>query len=217
VLVTCWSAKGGVGTTVVATALAVLAARRHGAALLVDLAGDVAPLVGADSSGPGLADWAAVDHDLPIDATTRLEHALGPDGLSLLPAGGILPDRPDRLAALAAVLSADSRPVVVDAGCVRPGWPGEPLARSADRSLLVTRPCYLALRRMADVPLRPHGVVVVREPGRALDAGDVAEATGAAVVAEVLQDPAVARAADAGLLLSRLPRTLARPLAAVWS
>jgi len=45
VFITCWSVKGGSGTTVVATALALLcAARVPDGALLVDLVGD-APLV----------------------------------------------------------------------------------------------------------------------------------------------------------------------------
>jgi len=216
VLVTCWSAKGGVGTTVVATALAQLAARRHGAALLVDLAGDVAPLVGVTSTDPGLSDWVAVDHELPLDATARLEQPVGTHGLSLLPTAVPPADRPDRLAALAAVLVADGRHVVVDAGALRPGWPGHALVRAADNNVLVTRPCYLALRRAHDAGPRPDGVIVVREPGRVLDSSDVEEAVGAPVLAEIRQDPTVARAVDAGLLLARLPRSLARPLQALW-
>lgn len=215
-LVTCWSAKGGVGTTVVAAALAHLAARRHGAALLVDLAGDVAALAGVTTTEPGLSDWVAVDHELPLDATTRLEQSIGTHGLSLLPTAVPPADRPDRLAALAAVLAADGRRVVVDAGVARPGWPGDQLVGAADHNVLVTRPCYLALRRASVAAPRPDGVIVVREPGRVLTASDVEEATGAPVLAEIRQDPAVARAVDAGLLLTRLPRSLARPLQVLW-
>lgn len=76
---------------------------------------------------------------------------------------------------------------------------------------LVTRPCYLALRRSFTVP-RPDGLVVITEPGRALTVEDVAAVIGAPVRAVIPQDPAVARAIDAGLLASRLPRTLARTL-----
>ena len=46
VLVTCWSVKGGSGTTVVAAALALSLARRDEGALLVDLAGDVPAALG---------------------------------------------------------------------------------------------------------------------------------------------------------------------------
>lgn len=81
---------------------------------------------------------------------------------------------------------------------------------------LVTRPCYLALRRaMTGGTIRPDGLVVITEPGRALTVEDVAEVIGAPVRAVIPQDPAVARAIDAGLLASRLPRTLARTLGAV--
>jgi hypothetical protein len=63
--------------------------------------------------------------------------------------------------------------------------------------------------------LRPSGVVLLAEPGRALTRADVAEVVGVPVVAEVALDPAVARAVDAGLLPVRLPRGLARALAHV--
>jgi hypothetical protein len=52
----------------------------------------------------------------------------------------------------------------------------------------------------------------VREPGRALTRRDVEEVLGVPVRAEVDVDPAVARAVDAGLLASRLPRALERGL-----
>ena len=79
----------------------------------------------------------------------------------------------------------------------------------------MTRPCFLALRRMDTVPCRPGGVVLIEEPGRALDRRDVAEVAGAPVVARMGADPAVARAVDAGLLASRLPRSLQRALGPV--
>lgn len=76
---------------------------------------------------------------------------------------------------------------------------------------LVTRACYLALRRFTlDNVTLPDGVVLITEPGRALDPSDVAAVIGAPIRAEVGQDHAVARAIDAGLLATRLPRTLAR-------
>ena len=78
---------------------------------------------------------------------------------------------------------------------------------------LVTRPCYLALRRAMTAHRRPDGLVIITEPGRALTVEDVAEVIGAPVRAVIPTDPAVARAIDAGLLASRLPRTLARTLA----
>ena len=78
--------------------------------------------------------------------------------------------------------------------------------------LLVTRPCYLALRRAIDTPLRPCGVVLINEPGRALTATDIEAVLGHPIVATVPYDVAISRAVDAGLLASRVPRILARAL-----
>jgi len=56
------------------------------------------------------------------------------------------------------------------------------------------------------------GVVLVREPGRALGRHDVEDALQVPVRAEIDVEPAVARAVDAGLLATRLPRSLAHGL-----
>ncbi len=66
--------------------------------------------------------------------------------------------------------------------------------------------------RALAAPLRPSGVVLVSEPGRALGAKDVEDVLGVPVRAEVTVEAAVARAVDAGLLASRLPRSLERAL-----
>jgi len=84
----------------------------------------------------------------------------------------------------------------------------------ASVSLLVLRPCYLALRRATTLTSRPTGIVLVREPGRALGRREVEDVTGVRVMAEVDVEPSIARAVDAGLLASRLPRGLSRPLRA---
>ena len=214
----CWSVKGGSGTTVVAAALALVLARRSpSGALLVDLAGDGPAALGLpEPDGPGLAGWFAAGRSVPADGLNRLEVAVT-SGLSVVPRGRGPLGPADRAEVLAGVLAAESRSVVVDAGV--PGW-ADPdrdtaapvLAAAAGASLLVTRPCYLSLRRAVAAPLQPTGVVLVVEPGRALDRRDVDEILGAPVVAEVLVDPAVARAVDAGLLVARLPRSLERAL-----
>jgi MinD-like ATPase involved in chromosome partitioning or flagellar assembly len=210
-LVACWSSKGGSGTTVVAAALAVLLARRSpNGALIGDLAGDVPAALGLpDPDGPGIAEWLAAGDDVPADALSRLEHPAG-DGLCVLPrgAGALTGPRGDVLAAL---LSADARPVVADCG-TGPEGPALAVAAGATRSLLVTRPCFLSLRRAMALAIRPSEVVLLCEPGRALTRRDVEDCVGAPVVAEVAVDPQVARAVDAGLLATRLPRALAREL-----
>jgi hypothetical protein len=97
--------------------------------------------------------------------------------------------------------------VVVDVGVLNNAQ-AESVVAHCDRSLLVTRACYLALRRAASLGTRPHGVILVREAGRSLSAADVASVVGAPVVAEIDVDPAVARLVDAGLLANRMPRRM---------
>jgi hypothetical protein len=79
---------------------------------------------------------------------------------------------------------------------------------AGDPTLLVTRGCYLALRRAVRDLLPPAGVILVEEPGRALGANEVAEVVGAPIVARVPVRPAIARAIDAGVLAARLPVAL---------
>lgn len=229
-MICCWGAKGGSGTSVVAAAVALAAARRPSGALLVDLCGDQPVLLGLrEPGGPGVADWLVRGAEAPPDALGRLEMPVT-DGLQLLPRGSWDGPAPDpsgtQLAVLVSMLRAERRVVVVDVGCpavpgegADPPWAvaGSVLAGSAAASVLVVRPCYLALRRAVAVGVRPTGVVVVSEPWRALRAGDVAQAVGAPVLAEVPVDAAVARVVDAGLLTSRLPRSLERSLASLAS
>jgi MinD-like ATPase involved in chromosome partitioning or flagellar assembly len=215
VLVTCWSVKGGSGTSVVAASLAVVAARRQ-PSLLVDLAGDSAAILGLAEPASGVWAWLG-SPSAPAAALTRLETD-GAPGLRLLPAGP--PSRVDdgeRGALLAALLGAETRSVIVDAGRIDGGAGAAEgvrttLAGAASVSLLVLRPCYLALRRAVAAPVRPSGVVLITEPGRALGRSDVEQVLGVPVRAEIALDPGVARAVDAGLLATRLPRGLERAL-----
>jgi len=208
---------------VVAASLAVVLARRPAGALLVDLCGDQPALLGLrEPPAPGVADWIVRGAQAPPDALGRLEVDVA-DGLRLLPRGSWdgagSGDVDAQLAILGPLLAADRRAVVVDAGRLAAPGDGAPsaavhaagsLTEAATASLLVIAPCYLALRRAVAVGVRPHGVVVVGERGRALQADDVADVVGAPVLAEVGSDPAVARIVDAGLLVSRLPRLLER-------
>ncbi len=210
-LVACWSSKGGAGTTVVATTLALLLARRaESGALLADLAGDAPAVLGmTEPDDPGIAGWLAAGADVPVDALARLEQPVAP-ALTLLTRGlGPLERgqsggarRPPRRRP-----SAGRRRLRdgADGRCPRAG-------RRADRSILVTRACFVSLRRALAAPIRPSEVVLLTEPGRSLTRRDVEECLGVAVVASVDVDPAVARAVDAGLLATRLPRGLVREL-----
>jgi len=211
-LIACWSSKGGAGTTVVAASLALLLARRDPAgAVLADLAGDGPAVLGLpEPESPGLAGWLAAGTDVPADALGRLEIPAD-GGLRVLPRGRG-PLTAERADVLGVLLSADPRPVVVDCGS-DPTGAALVIAAGATRSILVTRPCFLSLRRMVAAALRPSEVVLLTEPGRALTRLDVEDCVGAPVIAEVAVDPSIARAVDAGLLASRLPRGLAKDLA----
>ena len=198
----CWSVKGGSGTTVVAAALAIVFSRSR-PTLLVDLEGDASATLGLDEPrGPGLYDWlsssvadAAALERLTVSASERLS--------------GVAPGTPidapldARWAELGAAMSSNNSAVVVDAGV------GVPPPLPDATTLLVIRPCFLALRRATLAAVRPTGIVLVTEPGRSLGTDDVERSVGAPVVAKVPLDPAVARAVDAGLLRTRLPRSIA--------
>ncbi|HTN79368.1 MAG TPA: hypothetical protein VMK16_06825 [Acidimicrobiales bacterium] len=210
-LVACWSAKGGSGTTVVAAALALSFARTPSGAVLADFAGDAPCVLGVpEPDGPGLSEWLDAGAGVPADALTRIEIDAAP-GLALLPRGAASADASTRADVLASLLLDDGRTVIADCG-VGPMGAARAIAAAASVSLLVVRPCYVALRRALAAPLRPSGVILVNEPGRALGAGDVEDVLGVPVRAEVAVEASVARAVDAGLLASRLPRSLERAL-----
>ncbi len=212
-LVTCWSTKGGSGTTVIATLASLHAAQgRDRPVLLVDLCGDLPAVFGSAEKSSGVGEW--LRSDLAPCSLERVLDELTPN-LSLLPRGqGPLSAR--RADELVEWLASGAI-VVVDAGVLR-AKSGQPdcelgddelrwrLAAEADRSVLVTRACYLALRRTVSLPVRPSGVVLVSEAGRALTRSDCERAIGAPVLATVAVDPDIARAVDAGMLRTRVPK-----------
>ena len=214
-MIVCWSVKGGSGTTVVASTIALMrAAESQRGALLVDLAGDVPAVLGlAESSGPGINDWFAnCDHgsrmtlqSIAIQATAKLQ--IIARGLKQLDA-----KENRNFTELCAALKSFDLPIIVDAGC---GLPSPDLLAHASSSLLITRPCYLSLRRAAQLSVSPTGIVLINEAGRALGKHDVEAVIGAPVVAEIDFDSAIARAVDAGLLASRIPTIMSKQLAAV--
>lgn len=217
-VIACWSSKGGSGTTVVAIALAqLLCDRRREGVLLVDLGGDASAALGvAEPTGAGIGEWLGAGREVPADAFTRIEHRVQP-GLALVGPGQQEIVDATRADVLTALLCSDRRTVVVDCGRLAgTSTPDAFLARAvvtaADLSLLVIRPCFLALRRAVGSDLRPSAVVLVQEPDRALDATDVEQTLQVPVVARVPYVPAIARAVDAGLLGSGLPTALARAL-----
>ena len=221
-----WSAKGGAGCSVVASASAVLASRRQ-PVLLVDLGGgDIPCVLGVESGAHGVADWLLASNP-PVDALARIEVTVA-DHLDVLfwqgsgialPSDGAGPsiEMSERYRILGRMLAADHRLVVVDLGDL--GRIDDPLDRNsysrrlvrdaARRSTLVSRLCYSAVSAAVSHP-SPDDVVLVVEPGRSLRPVDVQSALGVSRVTTMRWDPSIARAADAGMLSSRLPRPLLR-------
>ena len=214
-----WSVKGGVGTSVVAAATAIRLASEDRETTLVDLTGDQPALLGmiagAAPSEPGIGDWVAAGDSVAADAIGRLLEDVAP-GLRLL-RDGTQPALGDQTAdgenqrsrlVLALEMLARIGPVVVDAG-LDPFELRSDLAAS-HRPVCVLRSCYLALNRAQRVSGPYDRVVLVEEPGRALQVRDVAAAVGASSVKRVAWDPRVARSVDAGTIVSMLPPPLRR-------
>ena len=213
-MIVCWSVKGGSGTTVVAAALALVLAQRHEAgARLIDMSGDTPSALGmSEPASEGIAEWlSAADHP-GVEALNNLMLPVTAH-LGVIPRGHnvIVPSQVnlDRLRDLAEAIAQSTMPTVVDAGS---GLAAIPVNEHATRSLLIIRPCYLALRRASLLTTKPHGIIVITEPGRALGVHDVESVVGAPVLAEIPFDPAIARAVDAGLLAGRVPTLLAKHL-----
>jgi hypothetical protein len=202
----------------VIAAVAALTMSREAAVRLADLAGDQPALL---ALGPepdtGLRDWLCTGPQAPVAALDHFAIDATP-GLSVLPAGtGSVADAlPEAGAALAVALRDDPRPTVVDVGVLDASTAPalDALVEVADASVVVLRSCYLALRRAVrlDATSRASGAVLVEEGGRALGARDVASVLGVPVLATVPVRGAVARAVDAGVLATRLPDPLARPV-----
>jgi hypothetical protein len=208
VLTVLWADKGGSGTTVAACLLALVRAR-HRPVLLVDLAGDVPAALGvAEPTSPGVHDWVSAS-GAPITALDALAVSVN-DSLRFVPAGSAMaPPDHSRWAELGQVLAAaDDIVAVVDAGTTAGGRVPPAIVAAAQQRVLVTRACYLALRRSVGSALRPSDAIVVHEPGRSLRVNDVAHSIGVSTIVELALDPAVARAVDAGLVLSRWPRLM---------
>ena len=216
-LVCFWSPKGGSGTSVIAAAAALVLAR-EGPARVADLAGDLPAVLGlAADPDQGLRDWLRIGPEAPTEALDRVALDAG-DGLALLPAGsGDLANvTPEAGAALAVALRGDPRPTVVDVGVL--GARSDPALHAfvevADAHVIVVRGCYLALRRAVrlDLTARASGAVYVEEAGRALGIRDVTGVLGIPILACVSVRASTARAIDAGVLPTRLPDALARPV-----
>lgn len=203
-LTICCGAKGGSGTSVTSAALALTS---DDPSVVVDTTGVMPLVLGvAEPDTPGLFDWFS--SEAPATRLTALEVPLTEDR-SMIGRGTLTTSSEQRWRDAADVWALDDRHIIVDAGT---NPPTNFLDVERARKLLVTRPCYLAVRAAIDGSLPIDGVILIDEPGRSLRAPDIESALGVPVVTTLLIDPAVARAVDAGLLLGRLPRGMRRQL-----
>ncbi len=213
-----WSVKGGVGASVAAASLA-RAGSSAGECLLVDFGGDQSAILGVpEPSEPTLAEWVESPNDVAHDSLRRIETAIAPN-LSLLQAGApeVLADGIDRLRLGLQLLRVADRHVVIDLGRISslPEQVGRAVLESVGehgRSLLVTTPCYLSLRRAQAHAHRATGVVLIDDPSRALRKADVEACLPTPVVATIPHLPTISRAIDAGLLVGRFPSPMRRAL-----
>ncbi len=187
-------ARGGQGTSTIAASLAVLAAG-HGPTLLC-------------SNEPATA---ATLLGVPLPLTDDPEVEIAPNlDLATSPDGTVTPERYNI--------------IVIDAGRI----PAGPFDRTdatlgkgdgvgpVEHYAVLRGPCYVGLATLTAAGGGWFdGAIVVLEDGRALTERDVTDVLGVPVVATVPVDASIARATDAGLLLSRLHRLPLRRLAAL--
>ena len=199
------SPKGGTGTSVVAASLAIVSSSSS-PTLLVDLAGDQAAILGLPQPPIGLSDWANGMTYREFDEIVSLCH----DNLYLAPTGTfdfetLNANAWDKLLRALSLKHSEGHNIIVDLG--RADIPLA-LRKIVDTCYLVTRPCYLALRRAVDLETAFSGVIVVNEPDRVLTSRDVESVLKLKCVAEIPYTSEISRRVDSGLLKSRLPMAL---------
>ena len=199
------SPKGGTGTSVVAASLAIVSSTSS-PTLLVDLAGDQAAILGLPQPPTGLSDWANGMTYREFDEIINLCH----DNLYLAPTGTfdfetLNANAWDKLLRALSLKHSEGCNIIVDLG--RADIPIA-LRKIVDTCYLVTRPCYLALRRAVDLETAFSGVIVVNEPDRVLTSRDVESVLKLKCVAEIPYTSEISRRVDSGLLKSRLPMAL---------
>lgn len=207
--------KGGVGVSTIAAAVAATVSKTQ-SVTLIDFCGDQPDIFGCpteQSSNPGVFDWLEADESVSPTALDNLGIEVS-STLRILPAGSRDPGEEvstHRSVDLVAHLG-QSGAVIADVGVLD----GDAMSAmsvicgASDRTTLVVRACYLAMRRARLLPTVPDDVVEVVEGGRSLRTVDIELVLHQPVTSRVPLDPAIARAVDAGLLGHRLPRSMQR-------
>lgn len=200
------SSKGGNCTTVTAAALAVVSAQRGVNTLLIDLCGDVPAVLGVtEPTSPGVNDWLGETRSSDPESLVMSGTPVT-GGLVVVHRGARFVEGQPRWDDLASAIISLPHTVIIDAGT---GYFPDQLRAAVDDVVLVTKPCYLSLRRATQIP-SPTKLFVINEEGRALSATDVAHVVGLPVAATIPHNPTISRAVDAGLLLERADNLFGR-------
>lgn len=205
------SSKGGNGTTVTAASFALLSAQRNSPTILIDLCGDIPAVIGlTEPAGTGINDWL---NETCTQTFADLMQQCPPvaDNLIVIHRGSPYVEGQPRWAELADALRSLSHNVVIDAGIT---FVPDSVRHAVTTTTLVTKPCYLSLRRATNMA-RPTNVILIKEESRALTQRDVSHVLGVPVVAEIPYQAAISRTVDAGLLPNRCQQLFGDYLAAV--
>lgn len=181
--------KGGVGCSVVATVLAHQLAQDR-------------PTVLVDASrGQSCAAIIGIAHQ-PTEIARQVAH-----NLDLWPWPEISTDVPH-------IAGFISTPIVIDLGTEDAAKWTEAADAQSWFVLTVTTGDYLALRQGVRSPWMTHsvGVVHIDEHGRALGRPDIEDVLGVPVLCSIPHRSEIARAVDAGVLPTRMPEALSRPV-----
>jgi CobQ/CobB/MinD/ParA nucleotide binding domain len=203
-IITVHATKGGQGVTTITAALGILHAQAGHRTVLIDTGGDLPAILGKpEPLALGLSDYLIDPNITRDDITVNIV-----ENLDIVTRGtGPITFTTYTYGLLTGGLG-DYDTVIIDAGPCADEW-----NQHADRNVIVTRPCYLAVRRSIHLPQRPTDVVFMAEPVRALRAHDIEAVLGVPVTATVPVDIDTARIIDAGILANRMPQHLARALA----
>ena len=203
------NAKGGAGATTAAVVAADVANRSGHEVVLVDLTGDIAAILGCSSELPGVSDSLQrrsdptgyfVDLRLASEAST-VNGAPRP-ALRMLPRGtGALPG-PEAFAWYAMWSQLDDYRALIVADAGQGIHAIEMLRHAPLRKSLVTTTCSQSVTRATSLRTGVHDVVVREQPGTVRNRSDAENDIGRKAAAGIPWNRAIARRADAGMLLS---------------
>ena len=197
--------KAGQGVTTIAATLAMLTSTLRQRTLLIDTGTDLPAVLGLPTADrPGLAEYLTDTAVTLANITTPVR-----TNLDLITRGDTAPTLNASTYGLLTGGLDNYDTVIIDTAPDASEW-----TRHANTRVLVTRPCYLALRH-ATGQRRPDHLVVITEPGRALNVADIEAVTGTPVTATVPYAAEIARTIDAGNITTRVPRILSRALAPI--